>query len=235
MNLYWSGGWDSTFWLLKVLWTTDHLITAYYVEPIHKPREKNELEAISTILDVLKTKYRDKFDRITFKYLPRPKKSPHLDPNYCQDLKKIRSSIGESKVTYVPQLDLFIHYARTIPIDHPAYCVEVPFVPRVGCRDEIFQFVDKTTFLLSNQCDPKWYPLRVVSIACFIISCHFPHKSRHVLRSQTSRIFRHFKQMPDMFFTVLRRFQDVWILFSMQRGYSSSRIKVPSKHLKLLM
>lgn len=154
--MFWSGGWDSTFMLLHALWTTNDLITAYYVEPRFRPQELLERQAIDRILDVLDS---EKRTRVNFVYLKRP---PQLKKFYCEDVGRIMMENYGKQATYVPQLDLFIYLARTLPLDHPAYGVETPAVPRQGCQSCIVNHVNDDG-LLSDKVDEMWHPLRALS------------------------------------------------------------------------
>ena len=165
--MFWSGGWDSTFLLLKTLWTTTKSIDTYYVGKIFKPQETLELQAIQTILAEIEKHDVEKQKRVNFIYLKRPEITHGF---YCSDVGKIimdtrakQQQDAKPHATYVPQLDLLIYFARILGLNHPAYGVETPAVPRTGCQSAIVNYVNDDDGLLSEEVDAMWHPLRILS------------------------------------------------------------------------
>lgn len=169
VNIFWSGGWDSTFCVLHTLFTTPNNVHAYYVEPNHRPREKYELAAINQILSILQSKHIEKYLRLTYSYIKRPPRPPSFW--YCTDVGDVINRTQHQRKTIVPQLDALIYFARTLNINNPVYGIEQPPEIRFGCHDSISPFVNEAGQLLDQvEIDgevktlaPMWLPLQALS------------------------------------------------------------------------
>lgn len=162
VDIYWSGGWDSTFYLLYLLHQTDKKIRAFYVEPVRRKTKELELKAIDMILTTLKNEQPGWFERLTFTVVPRPP-TPRGGVFYCEKVRDvILRTPNTNSETIVPQLDLFIYLTFIMDIIQPAYGIETPVIFTCGCHNGIQEHV-KDDGSLAATCDEKWHALRALS------------------------------------------------------------------------
>ena len=159
VDMYWSGGWDSTFYLLYLLSQTTKTIRAFYVEPVRRKTRELELAAIHVILDTFTQEW---LNRLTVSIVERP--APPRGGNfYCEEVREvILKTPNESYETIVPQLDLFVYLTQIMDIVKPAYGIETPVVKTRGCFERIEKHV-QADGSLSNTCDKKWHVLQSLS------------------------------------------------------------------------
>lgn len=158
MNLFWSGGWDSTFRLLYLLWTDPSAkITAIYVKPSNHKREAREVKAIDDILAGLE---HEKRERVTFQHINVPRKTfPYQF--YCADVSetiKYQNSVFSNKYRLVPHLDTFIHVARELETKIE-YGLEFPPIAKPGTHISIQKYISRETGELDPECPEEWKPL----------------------------------------------------------------------------
>lgn len=163
INLFWTGGWDSTFRLLQILFIEKKPVQTYYIIDKHRRSLANELETIFKITHALLTG-----DEHTRSLLLPPHISMmiHIKPD--QEITRAFHAALEKKVIST-QYEYMARFCKQHRIKDMEVCIEKvanpkseprfdPFLRRIGESPEFTlrdDMIDEPEYvLLSNFCFP---------------------------------------------------------------------------------
>lgn len=118
VDLLWTGGWDSTFRLLQLLWTTEVTVRPHYLVDEDRRSLAREMKAIKEIREDIRNDPSDHVDRL----LPTEYGS-YLATEVESRYRKARRALNE-EVRVGPQYEVLASYAAQNKLDALELCVQ---------------------------------------------------------------------------------------------------------------